>query len=74
MASDDQSKALEEAKKLPFADRVAHKGWFVRAVAFEDIGAACEQALSPEDPLFAEVGAEPCVLRLQPPLLLAQTC
>lgn len=59
MASDDQAKILEDAKKLPFADRVAHKSWFVRAAAYEDIGAACKKALDPEDPIFSEVGNLP---------------
>lgn len=56
MASDDQNKILEAAKKLPFSDRVAHKAWFVKAAAFEDIGNACRKALSSEDAIFAETG------------------
>ena len=54
--SNDNDKIAEAAKKLPFSERVVHKSWFVRAAAFEDLGAACKKALDPEDPIFSEAG------------------
>lgn len=58
-ANNDNDKIAEAAKKLPFNERVVHKSWFVRATAFEDLGAACKRALDPADPIFAEAGVLP---------------
>jgi len=55
-ANNDNDKIAEAAKNLPYSERVAHKSWFVRGAAFDDLGAACKRALDPGDPIFAEAG------------------
>ena len=54
--AEDQEKILQDAKKLPYEARVAHKSWAVKAAAFEDIGADCKKALDPKDDIFHETG------------------
>ena len=54
--AEDNDAVLAAAKRLPFAERAAHKAWFVRAAGYEDIAADCSKALDPSDPIFTEVG------------------
>lgn len=57
--ADDQAKILEDAKKLPYEARVAHKSWFVKAAAFEDIGNECKKALDSNATIFHDTGNQP---------------
>ena len=45
----DDAQELEQAAKLPFAERVSHKNWKIRAEAYTDIKNACERATSEDD-------------------------
>lgn len=45
----DDAQELEQAAKLPFAERVSHKNWKIRAEAYTDIKSACERATSEDD-------------------------
>ena len=56
MAEEDEQRVLAEALKLPVSDQTAHKNWRVRLQAFENIKAACEKALGPEDPALDGLG------------------
>lgn len=55
MAEDAQE--LEQAAKLPFSERVAHKNWKVRSEAYADIRSACERAASADDLAIPDIGA-----------------
>lgn len=55
--ADDQEAILKEAKSQPYDIRIAHKSWFVKAAAYDDIAADCKKALDPTDSLFHDTGA-----------------
>lgn len=42
--AEEEDVALAEARKLPLAERVAHKNWKVRGEAYDSIAAACDKA------------------------------
>ncbi len=54
----DEATALAEAKKLPFADRIAHANWKVRSAAFDEINVACNGVYDENDPCLQEFGEE----------------
>lgn len=56
--ADDDAQILMDAKKLPLAERVAHKSWKARCDAYNDMLLTCERAFSGDDPCFVELGME----------------
>ncbi|GMH42322.1 hypothetical protein BSKO_10241 [Bryopsis sp. KO-2023] len=52
----DDSKLLEDAKKLPMSQRVEHKNWKVRVAAYEDIKSTCSKVMGDDDPVLSEYG------------------
>jgi hypothetical protein len=54
--ADDDNKILEDAKKLPLAERVAHGNWKVRSAAFEDIKKSCDQLFTDGDAVLDQHG------------------
>ena len=57
--ADDEVKILQEAKKLPMAERVAHANWKARNAAYEDIKIACQRVIEDTDPCLTEYGGIP---------------
>ncbi|KAK9818850.1 hypothetical protein WJX81_005118, partial [Elliptochloris bilobata] len=55
MAVDAQE--LEQAAKLPYSERVAHKNWKIRAEVYADIRSACERAASADDLAIPDIVA-----------------
>lgn len=55
--ADNEAQVLGEAKKLSYADRLAHANWKVRSAAYDDINAACNGVYDPNDPCLQEFGA-----------------
>ncbi|CAI7892594.1 unnamed protein product [Closterium sp. NIES-54] len=55
MASEEE-KVLQEAKKLPLEDRIAHKNWKVRNEVYLDIADSCNKIKDPKDPKLKEFG------------------
>jgi hypothetical protein len=58
--ADDEAKVLEQAKKLPLAERVAHANWKARSAAWEDIKKSCDSLFNDGDPVLDQYGAQPC--------------
>ncbi|KAL6614280.1 hypothetical protein ACP70R_036550 [Stipagrostis hirtigluma subsp. patula] len=54
MASEDEN-LLEEAKKLPWAERLQHKSWKVWYDANIDLAALCDSITDPKDPRLREI-------------------
>jgi cytoskeleton-associated protein 5 len=54
----DEATAIQEAKKLPWVDRLAHTNWKVRSAAFDDINVACNGVYDENDPCLHEFGAK----------------
>lgn len=54
MADGDTEEArVQQARQLPFPQRLSDRNWKIRRDAFEDIKAACSGGL-PADPTFGE--------------------
>jgi hypothetical protein len=54
--SEEENKILEDAKKLPLAERVTHGNWKARSAAFEDIKKACDQLFNDGDAVLDQYG------------------
>ena len=54
--ADDESKQLEEAKKLPWDVRFAHKSWKFRNDAYIDLASVCNSIGDPSDPRLQTFG------------------
>lgn len=52
MAEVDERKMLDEAAKLPMAERVGHSNWKVRVAAYEEIKKDCDKAFDENDPIL----------------------
>lgn len=52
----DDTKILEDARKLGMAQRIEHKLWKVRAEAYDDMKNTCQKILSSDDPALSEYG------------------
>lgn len=56
----DEQQVLQEAKKLPLGEQLAHSSWKVRAQALTTIQERVGRAFTSEDEIFAEAGAREC--------------
>lgn len=54
--SDDDNKIVEDSKKLPLPERVAHGHWKARSFAFEDIKKSCDQLFTDGDAVLDQYG------------------
>lgn len=61
--SDDENHALEDARKRPLAERVAHKIWKARVEVYEEMRSKCEKVFSDEDPILNNYGRPQMCLR-----------
>ncbi|KAK4260618.1 hypothetical protein QN277_003711 [Acacia crassicarpa] len=52
----EEEKLLQEAKKLPWEERLFHKNWKVRNEAHIDLAALCDSISDPKDPCIREFG------------------
>ena len=54
--ADDENQVLEELRRRPLAERVAHKLWKARVEVYEEMRSKCEKVFSEEDPLLSDYG------------------
>lgn len=54
--ADDENQLLEDARRRPLAERVAHKLWKARVEVYEEMRSKCEKVFSEEDPLLGNYG------------------
>lgn len=58
MAEDD-TRLLDEAKKLPWEDRLTHKNWKIRNDGYVDLASICNNITDPKDSRLTSFGKFP---------------
>lgn len=55
---DDEAKVLEQAKKLPFSERLVFTNWKARVSAYEDVSKIAASAYDASNPALKDFGTE----------------
>lgn len=76
MAEEDEAKLLQDAKRLPFEDRLTHKHWKVRSEAYADVTKEAQWAENASSGVLKDFGALCNLRRLRFRLFpdLSRTC